>query len=310
MSTSDTFRARRKSKLSVGINGASAAIDSDIKTTEGAIADVAVESADEAYISFVDKPTIQKIKIATGEVLQTIRIEVPTSLKSGARKLLILDSRLFASISVGNFTTRASNPVTGYLAVIDRVQGAVEKLIELKSTPPQTNREVLCQAPDLPLVQDQIRNHLIIACKGDRGANKTGSTVRVNLSNFELTNDPLEIPSTFNGHRLHSKRFMRQYELQHTSTPTSSTHVIPYSMDASGARKGLGRALFDLFDESDEVSMNADETLGMMANACLSGFCFKGKGITFFKIEDGQLLPKLKSDLIGFDPVYSVFLVH
>lgn len=38
----------------VGINGASGAIDSNIKTSEGAIADIAVESADEAYISFVD----------------------------------------------------------------------------------------------------------------------------------------------------------------------------------------------------------------------------------------------------------------
>lgn len=281
----------------VAIDEKTAAVVYDTTVAGGPIFDVEIDTEATAFVSFKTVPTIKKIDLRTGNILATI--DIAAAGLAGAtglapRRMMLAGETLY----VGVDQIQQDKPVGGYLALVDRNGGAVRKTFDLSSP----NRKALALL--LPLVRDPFTNHLVIGAKGLRPAN-TGLTIRFDLTAEKVTEQIR--PGTFNGLWSYSQAARKRIVLDHTSTPVSSTHVMQSTIAQDGSMTEDPEAVLDLFEETDNFSINRDGRLGMLPNRCPSGFCVVGKGVNFIDIRAGAKLPKLMSDAIGFDPDFAVF---
>lgn len=139
--------------------------------------------------------------------------------------------------------------------------------------------------------------------------------------------------ATFSGSRYFLNKTGKYVELQHTATPTSSTHVMLFTVDKNGVKKsffyvtdekedgtkvrrvgdpdvesGHGTA-YDLFDVNNNLQFNNDQTISAMGSACVTGVCTAGKGVILYDLNSDKRLPNLTPDFLGFVPRDAFFLM-
>ena len=281
-------------------SGKLAVIDAKTAKVEASIqvgsspADFEWADASTIYVSRASTGLVARVELATGTERGTIDL-ASLRLAGGSvqpRRLLRLDDRLFVQVAR---TTTSGRPDRGALAVIDTTRDVVEKVIELDGV-----------NPDFDLVHDPIRKHLYVTCAGVRPSN-TGVLVRIDTETLAI-HDRIPASSGWQGIVQFGDPFETLFMLYHTSTPTTSSHLFAYSVDADGALEGFGTGtLVDAFDGIDALSINAGGTLVAMANHCAVGFCIGGAGLNFVDATSRQVLPKLLADQLGFEPMIVQF---
>ncbi len=137
-----------------------------------------------------------------------------------------------------------------------------------------------------------------------------GFTAAVNLKDFTLNEHLAFSPATFNGSLAISNQLGTAIHLEHTSTPVSSTHAALRTLGTQGELIDFKEkaTIFDLFEERNDFDLNQKETLYVLPNACLVGFCTVGKGLNFVDMKSGAYLPKLFASKLGFTPHLVRFL--
>ncbi len=286
------------------IDGHQGAVTSEVTIEGDSPFAVEARSPAEVFVSFGRSPVIARVDPASGEVLASIDIAPEGVTDIAARHMLLVGDELYVAASLGSRLA----PRGTHMAVVDVATGAVVRRADLVWEDPDSGAARPALNPDLPLVLDEPRHRLFVGAKGKRPSN-TGLTLKVDLESLAVDSDRTDLSSTFNGHQVISQRLERVVALEHTSTPVSSTHVALRSIDPDGhVVAESGATILDLFEETDALSINGDETVAMLANSCPAGFCTTGIGVNFIDVANAAVLPKLTMDRIGFAPADSVFL--
>jgi hypothetical protein len=272
-------------------------------TTSPGDFEFATESA--VYVSLKKTAKVIRVDLGSGAELSSVDLGA-LRIEDGSvepRSLLKVGDQLFVQAARAKATRRAEQ---GAIAVIDTTQDSVKKVIELAGVDPRTNETISGLGPDLPMVHDTRRNHIFVSATGNRPSN-TGLIARIDPATLTVR-DVKKAESGFQGAVVSRAPFDELFIIYHTSTPTTSTHLFSEHVRDDGTLESeRPGALLDAFDGMDALAINTSGTLVAMANTCITGFCVNGAGVAFVDARTRTILPKLKSDTIGFAPVFVLF---
>ncbi|MBF0408241.1 MAG: hypothetical protein HQM10_12890 [Candidatus Riflebacteria bacterium] len=288
----------------VVVNGKSGEMESKVQTKIASPFGMEILSETEVIVSSGKDTVLRRIDSQTGEILGLAKIVIPMK-ELACRHMLKIENRLYVAISCGKINSKPEGTI---FAVVDLNSNQLIQHQLLFWQNEKTGEKLPAINPLLPLVFDREQNRILIGAKGVRPRN-TGMTLKVDLGTFSVKSDSYDLSATFNGHRAISFSQKKVLVLEHTSTPVSSTHVMQKAINDHGDLEAIdGPAILDLFEETDDLSINGDGTLAMIANSCPTGFAISGKGLNLIDVRTGKKLPKIMSDTIGFAPEFSVFL--
>lgn len=261
-------------------------------------------SASTIYVSRRRAGTIVELDLSTGATRRTIDL---AALRIGTgtiepRQMYRLGEHLFVEVARQRHDGVADR---GAVAVVNTTSGTVEKVLELELRNPTTGTLIAGLEPDFPMVWDARRDLLMVTARGNRPSD-TGMFVRIDTNTLTI-HDAKRADSGFQGAVAMAAPFTSLFMLYHTSTPTSSTHMFVFDVDAAGTLTQNPGTLVDAFDELDAIAVNDDGTLAVMANACFAGVCPQGSGLSFIDVRTRQRLPKLMADQLGLAPELVVF---
>ena len=268
------------------------------------------------YVSAKSPAQVVKVDLAANTQLSSTDL---SSLQIGAgsvepHHLLLVGDLLFVKVARGKEDGSGDRAA---LAVVDTTQDRLNQVIELQVKDPKTGAALpgiegirhIDGFPDmpianLPIVLDPQRNKLLVPLGSDR--KDTGMMVRVDPETLSVL-DFLK-SSAFQGEIALGRPFTRMFKVEHTRTPTDSSHLMVYSVADDGTLTPLRQApLVDAFDGQDALTINGSGTLAAMANSCPAGFCIGGAGVRFIDANTNALLPKLMANEIGFEPTFVLF---
>lgn len=298
------FLVYEDAKTLVRVDPAKASIDKTVRLPVNAPADIELIDGEHGWVSSKTEGRVAKVDLTSGAELATIDLGA-SRVGDGTiqpRRLKVLGDRLFVQIARATANGRVAQ---GAVAVIDVKTDRLEEVVELEGRDASSGSDISGFEPDLPFIFDAKRNRLLVTATGNRPSN-TGLLARLNPQT--LTIDTVERSRTFQGAVAFDHSFDRMFLVEHTSTPVTSSHLIPIDVDEDGNLHPVqGAPLIDAFDGTDAIAMNPSGTLLAMANSCLLGFCFDGAGVSFVDARTREVLPKLMSDAIGFEPILVEF---
>lgn len=255
--------------------------------------DIALANETEAWVA-TKNGKVTKRDLVTGAERGVVDLTVAGG---EPRRVLLDGERLYVQIA----RKKNGRAERGALAVVDTKARTVEKVIELEGVDRRTSTTLAGLEPDLPMAIDRKRQQLWVTAIGNRPSN-TGLVARIDLATLSV-HDVLRANSGFQGAVVMHEPFDELFVIYHTSTPTTSSHLFTGTLGPDGAVEQRTKTLVDAFDGLDALVLNASGTLAVMANACFTGFCIGGAGLNFVDAKTKQILPKLKADMIGFEPV-------
>lgn len=221
---------------------------------------------------------------------------VPESMLRVGDKLLVQIDR----------TSSARRADQGAVAVVSMETGAITKVIELHGADPNEDEPLSGLNPRFEMLHDTTRDLIYVSAIGNRPAN-TGLLARIDAETFEVR-DVKRATSGFQGTIVGRAPFDDLFVIYHTSTPTTSSHLFYQHVATDGALDAEApQTIVDAFDGMDALAINASGSLVAMANTCITGFCINGAGVAFVDARTRRVVTKLKSDKIGYEPVFVTF---
>ncbi|RYZ57487.1 MAG: hypothetical protein EOP07_09780 [Proteobacteria bacterium] len=180
------------------------------------------------------------------------------------------------------------------LTIVDKETFKIVGTVKLEGTPD-------LHSPLLSVSWDAKNNFVYLSGSPIR-PRSLGAFVTVDLQRMAIKE--FGSPATFSGARFALNKLSRFIEIQHTSTPVSSTHVMMSDIQGNASMKPVGShgTMYDLFETNDNLQFNDSETLSVMSSACLTGFCAAGKGLIFYDLKNDKRLPNLTLEFLGFQP--------
>ncbi len=178
----------------------------------------------------------------------------------------------------------------GSLAVIDIATSKIIKIIPLPG-----------EHPDLNMDFDELRQKLWVTCIGSPNKNN-GSQNRIDLnpqSDKYLSVDYTYKNPAFEGTLALGNKFDSVFYVEHTATPTESTHFFHRNFGPDGTLENLVIKPSDIedktsaFERSDTLQMSANRKLAAISFNCEFFACPRGGGLYFFDGTTGATYQKL-----------------
>ena len=250
-------------------------------TEDAAVAHVAADGAELARIDLASLAT-------TGGAIQP-------------RRMTRVDDHVFVQVARTGSDGRETG---GAVAVIDTATHAVARVVEL--TGEDGGQTIVGTSPDFAMAYDARRDRVLVSAAGVRPVT-TGGFFRIDATSLAL-HDVTAAHSGFQGVAVIGPPFDTLFMIYHTSTPTTSSHLFAYDVAADGTLTSPNTGtLVDAFDGIDALAINSAGTLVAMANTCVTGFCIGGAGVNLVDARTRAIQPKVKKDVIGFEPGFVVF---
>ncbi|MEK7724384.1 MAG: hypothetical protein AAB336_08565 [Acidobacteriota bacterium] len=171
----------------------------------------------------------------------------------------------------------------------------------MSANDPQINKALSGMNPEFPMIYDSRRKMILLTLKTGELSLNMGMIIRIDSNTLEIYDFKKAISGT-QGIIAFQEPFSKLFIIYHTSTPVTSSHLFVDLVDDAGSLQRVEGALIDNFDGLNALAINSTGTLVAMANTCITGFCENGAGINLIDVSTHKVLPKLKSDFIGFQP--------
>lgn len=262
--------------------------------------DFAFASDGQIYVSTKKSSKILKVDLNSLAEVASIDLE---KLRLGKGKIelhqmLLIGENLF--VQVARFKSRFEHQ-QATLAVIDTTTNQLRKTIELAAKDPQISKTLQGMNPEFPMIYDSRRKMILLTLKTGEIPLNMGMIIRIDPNTLEIFDFKQAITGT-QGIIAFQEPFSKLFIIYHTSTPVTSSHLLVDLVDDAGSLQRVEGALIDNFDGLNALAINSAGTLVAMANTCITGVCVNGAGISLVEVATHKILPKLKSDFIGFQP--------
>jgi prepilin-type processing-associated H-X9-DG protein len=259
------------------------------------------------YLALAKEAKVVKVDLESRTILSTIALGSyhAAGEKVEPHRLLLVGQHLFVQLHRTKSST--GREAQGAMAVVDAAQDAVIKVLDLTGFDPVRSQVIPAINPDLPMVFDALRNKVLVTARGIPNAD-TGMIVRIDAASLELDPYSERAQAGYQGAIAGRSPLSRLFVIYHTHTPVYSSHLFYFDVADDGAMTlGPGRTLVDAFDGRDQVHVNDAGTLAVMVNTCKYTFCMDGAGLNFVDAARGTILPKLRAEVIGFEPSWMLF---
>jgi hypothetical protein len=260
-----------------------------------------------AFVSAGSK--IYKLDAVSGSVVASIDLaDAARKEKISVGKILVRGDRILVQVR----RELARVPIRGAIAVVNTTTTKLERLIELAVTDPIIGAFEGSQ-PGGPFIVDEATNSIFVTALGSNDSPKNGGMLRLNKKTLELAPSVFHFSSFQGPIAFGPSDSAPRYAFtgEHTRTPTNSTHLQVWTVDAAGGLKKRSETegpILNAFEELLSFPMNHAQTLFAWPVVCPAGFCVGGGiGSSFVNTRSAAIYPRLTKAELGLEPSFVLF---